>query len=65
MPLRHLKYNKHEVVLFHLLDRQKEQDFDFENTPKRFLDVETGDHIDLYAENIKDAYSEKSVSAIF
>ncbi len=62
--LRHLKYNKHEVVLFHLLDRQKEQDFEFENTPKRFLDVETGEHIDLYAENIKDAYSE-SVSAYF
>lgn len=62
--LRHLKYNKHEVVLFHLLDREKEQHFDFENTPKRFLDVETGEHIDLYSENIKEAYQE-SVSAYF
>ena len=62
--LRHLKYNKHEVVLFHLIDKSTEQQFDFENTPKRFVDVETGEHIDLYAENIKEAY-EKSVVAYF
>ncbi|MFS4466727.1 DUF58 domain-containing protein [Maribacter sp. 2210JD10-5] len=59
--LRHLKYNKHEVVLFHLLDKEKELNFNFENTPKRYLDVETGEHLDLYADNIKQAY-EKSVS---
>ncbi|NAS10519.1 DUF58 domain-containing protein [Poritiphilus flavus] len=56
--LRHLKYNKHEVVLFHLLDNKTEVDFDFENVPKRFVDVETGEHIDLYADTIKDAYKE-------
>lgn len=62
--LRHLKYNKHEVVLFHLIDASTEVQFDFENTPKRFVDVETGEHIDLYSENIKEAY-EKSVVAYF
>jgi uncharacterized protein (DUF58 family) len=62
--LRHLKYNKHEVVLFHLLDKEKEQHFNFENTPKRFLDVETGEHIDLYADTIKEAY-EGSLNAYF
>ena len=62
--LRYLRYNKHEVVLFHLLDTEKEQYFDFENTPKRFLDVETGEHIDLYSDTIKDAY-EKYVSNYF
>jgi len=56
--LRHLKYNKHEVVLFHLLDMDKEIHFDFENTPKRFLDVETEEHIDLFSENIKENYEE-------
>lgn len=54
--LRHLKYNKHEVVLFHLLDKETEFYFNFENTPKRYIDVETGQRIDLYAENIRDAY---------
>lgn len=57
--LRHLKYNKHAVVLFHLLDYKHELNFDFENTPKRFVDLETGTHIDLYADNIKKAYNEK------
>ncbi len=55
--LQHLKYNKHEVVLFHLMDATRELHFDFDNTPKRFLDVETGEHIDVYAENIKEAYA--------
>ena len=55
--LRHLKYNKHEVVLFHLLDKEHEVNFNFDNTPKRYIDVETGEHLDLYAENIKEAYT--------
>ena len=62
--LRHLKHNKHEVVLFHVYDKQKEMIFDFDNKPKRFVDVETGEHINLYADNVKDDY-EKAVSAYF
>lgn len=56
--LRHLKYNKHEVVIFHLMDFEKEYHFNFENSPKRFVDVETGKHIDLYADTVKEAYEE-------
>ncbi len=62
--LQHLKYNKHEVVLFHIIDRKKELEFDFNNRPKRFVDVETGEHINLYAENVKENY-EKAVSQYF
>ncbi len=62
--LRHLKHNKHEVVLFHVFDKSKELSFDFNNQPKRFIDVETGDYINLYPENIKDNY-EKAVKAFF
>ncbi|MGY0391591.1 DUF58 domain-containing protein [Bizionia sp. KMM 8389] len=54
--VRHLRYNKHEVVLFHVFDKEKEQQFNFDNTPKRFIDVETGDHINLYADSVKEAY---------
>ncbi len=54
--LRHLKYNKHEVLLFHLTDRKTELDFAFENTPRRFTDVETGQRIDLYPENVRESY---------
>lgn len=62
--LRHLKYNKHEVVLFHVFDKAKELNFDFDNKPKRFIDVETGDYINLYADSIKESYS-KTVDAYF
>ncbi len=62
--LRHLKYNKHEVVLFHVFDKEKEQTFDFDNKPKRFVDVETGEHINLYANSIKENYS-KAVNKYF
>lgn len=54
--LRHLKYNKHEVVLFHTYDGKLEFNFDFENSPKKFVDVETGEHINLYAESVKEKY---------
>ncbi|MBU2939077.1 DUF58 domain-containing protein [Lacinutrix sp. C3R15] len=62
--LRHLKHNKHEVVLFHVYDKNKELDFNFDNKPKRFVDVETGEHINLYSETVKDNY-EKAVSDYF
>ncbi len=62
--LRHLKYNKHEVVLFHVFDKSKELTFDFDNKPKRFIDVETGEYINVYAETIKENY-EKAVSTYF
>lgn len=55
--LRHLKYNKHDVVLFHVFDSKSEIEFDFENRPTRFRDVETGEFVNLYAENVKEAYS--------
>ncbi len=57
--LRHLKFNKHEVVFFHTYDGTKELNFDFDNRPKRFVDVETGEHINLYAHQIKDAYQKR------
>lgn len=56
--LRHLKYNKHEVVLFHTYDAKTEFDFNFDNTPKKFVDVETGEAIDVYAENIQGSYKQ-------
>ncbi|MGB1307774.1 MAG: DUF58 domain-containing protein [Oceanihabitans sp.] len=62
--LRHLKYNKHEVVLFHVFDKSKELSFDFNNKPKRFVDVETGEFINLYADSVKVNY-QKAVSDFF
>ena len=62
--LRHLKYNKHEVVLFHVFDKEKDLVFDFDNKPRRFVDVETGEHINLYADTVKENY-QSAVSHYF
>lgn len=62
--LRHLKHNKHEVVLFHVFDKEKELTFNFHNGPKRFIDIETGEFINLYPDNVKVNY-EKAVSDYF
>jgi len=59
--LQHLKHNKHEVILFHVLDYEKEVDFDFSNQPQRYMDVETKQYIDLYAESAQVNYKEMMI----
>jgi uncharacterized protein (DUF58 family) len=56
--LQHLKHNKHKVVLFHVIDKKTEINFDFDNSPRKFIDVETGETINVFAENIKATYQE-------
>jgi len=57
--LQHLKHNKHEVVLFHTVDKSKEIDFDFENRPYLFVDMETGEQVRLQSNQVKDYYVEQ------
>ncbi|MCB0401681.1 MAG: DUF58 domain-containing protein [Flavobacteriales bacterium] len=54
--LQHLKYNKHEVILFHTVDQRKEIDFDFENRPYQFIDLETGEEVKLHPSEVKEHY---------
>ncbi|HLF50693.1 DUF58 domain-containing protein [Flavobacterium sp.] len=54
--LQHLKHNKHKVVLFHVIDSKTELNFDFDNTPRKFIDVETGDEVNIFADNVKQEY---------
>ena len=56
--LQHLKHNKHEVVLFHVLDHDKELEFNFENRPYMFIDMETHEHIKLRPHEVRKAYTE-------
>jgi uncharacterized protein (DUF58 family) len=51
--LQHLKHNKHEVVLFHVVDKKKEMDFEFENRPYVFVDMETGEEVKLQSNQVK------------
>ncbi|WP_339610103.1 DUF58 domain-containing protein [uncultured Planktosalinus sp.] len=62
--LQHLKYNKHEVILFHTIDKEKELHFNYDNKPRKFVDLETGEILNIYPDNIKDNY-ENAVAAYF
>jgi uncharacterized protein (DUF58 family) len=62
--LQHLKHNKHKVVLFHVIDNKTELNFDFDNAPRKFIDIETGDEVNIFADNVKDEY-EKGVTSYF
>ena len=56
--LKHLKFNKHEVVLFHTYDGKTEFNFNFDNSPKKFIDVETGEEVNINAENVQEKYTQ-------
>lgn len=54
--LKHLKYNKHEVILFHVTDKKRELDFEFENRPYTFIDLETNEEVKLFPNEVRDHY---------
>ncbi|MDH3648976.1 MAG: DUF58 domain-containing protein, partial [Saprospiraceae bacterium] len=57
--LQHLKHNKHEVLLFHVVDKAKELEFDYENRPYMFIDVESGERVKVQPHDVKDLYTKK------
>jgi uncharacterized protein (DUF58 family) len=62
--LQHLKHNKHKVVLFHVIDQKTELNFDFDTAPRKFIDLESGDEITIFADSVKEVY-ESQVSIYF
>ncbi|WP_299700061.1 DUF58 domain-containing protein [uncultured Pontibacter sp.] len=54
--LQHLKHQKHEVLIFHVMDRRTEEEFDFAERPYVFVDVETGQELKLQPSQVKDHY---------
>ncbi|HHM20985.1 MAG TPA: DUF58 domain-containing protein [Bacteroidetes bacterium] len=54
--LQHLKHNKHEVILFHTVDKSLEVDFEFENRPYLFIDMESGEQLRLQPNQVKEHY---------
>jgi len=59
--LQHLKHNKHEVILFHVLDKSKEMDLDYGNKPFHFIDLESGLELKLNPAQIRESYKKKMV----
>ena len=57
--LQHLRHNKHEVILFHVVHQEQELDFNFENRPYSFVDLETGEEVKAHPHELRNAYQEK------
>ncbi len=60
--LQHLRHNKHEVILFHVVDKTKEIDFEYDNRPYKFVDMETGQELKLTPNEVRDSYRKVSES---
>lgn len=57
--LQHLRHNKHEVVVFHVMEKATEVDFQFEDRPTIFQDLESGEELRLHPSEVRSAYVEK------
>jgi len=60
LAIQHLKYAKHEVILFHVIDEKLEIDFEFDNRPYLFIDMEDGTEVKLQSNQVKELYQAKS-----
>ncbi len=54
--LQHLKYNKNEIILFHVNDQVSEMEFNFEDRLYEFEDLETGEKLQLNANAVREKY---------
>jgi uncharacterized protein (DUF58 family) len=56
--LQHMKHNKHEIILFHVAHKKTELDFTLEDRPYELIDMESGEHLKIRPEQIKEQYLE-------
>src|SRR5690606_17411831 len=54
--LLHLRFNKHDIILFHVVDRKHELELDLKDRPYTFVDVETGEQVKAHPSEIREAY---------
>lgn len=54
--LKHLRHKKHEVILFNLLEKRSEREFDFPDRKYTFSDLETGRSVELLPVRVRKEY---------
>lgn len=60
--LQHLKHNKHEVILFHVSDHESELNFEFEDRPYKFVDIETNEVVKVNPREVKKEYKSEMIN---
>lgn len=56
---QHFMHNKHEVILFHLMDKKHEMEFDFSNKPHYFIDLENKQKIKVRPHSVRNTYRQR------
>ncbi|MDB4835417.1 DUF58 domain-containing protein [Cyclobacteriaceae bacterium] len=57
--LMHLKFNNHETMIFQLIDKKTEFNFEFNQKPMRFIDLETNEKITFKPNEINEQLVKK------
>ncbi len=57
--LRHLRHQKHEVLLFNILEHRSERELDFPDGKFLFEDMESGSELEVVPAQVKDDYQKK------
>jgi uncharacterized protein (DUF58 family) len=60
--LQHLRHNKHEVILFHVIDKSLELEFDYQNRPYKFVDLESGKSIKINPNDVREMFQQQSIA---
>ncbi len=60
--LLHLKHKQHEVIVFHVIDRQLEVELNLDTRPYELIDMETGERVKLSPASFKEEYQNQMQS---
>lgn len=58
--LQHLRHNKHEVIVFHTLEKSSELELELGNRPLRMIDMETGEEMKLQPSEVRANFQERA-----
>lgn len=58
--LQHLRFQKNEVILFHVRHEPEENALQFEDRPMKFVDVESGETLLLNPAEVRDVFRERT-----
>lgn len=56
--LQHLRHNLHEVLVFHVTDRQTEAEFAFDDRPYEFIDLENNEKVKIQPNQVRESYQQ-------
>ncbi len=60
--LQHLRHNKHEVIVFHTLEKSSELELELGNRPLRMIDMETGEEMKLQPSEVRANFQERALT---